>query len=582
VSGLRIFPCSDPFLGTEPFMVYVKLFNLLLSLFLQGTDGKGFLHDDHSSFSAQMLDRDLQTAMQEVMGCGSRKVSDEALQRIRKEVEPMWKTMPLNPHGNLEWRSLRYIAHRYFMKRSSMLIRGFEPSLALNESEKGAAEILSKQVPGHVDSMLGGEHKIKGYDLDDGVSLLSALEQLVFDSESHLLEAVYAHTRADVNNRLGRRSFRQLLENYIVYWMLGDDLESINILMRNRTLLEIGFPHWADLQAFIDGRIELLNWQRSQVPKVGHGKTLMEGHYTFDEAHIVVGGITETFQDYWQSECTTMKNQLVDMDKTGTGRVRLSDFYGTGMEADWRFGESESYLRELGVLDDTSPWLGKQVIIPNYLQAASNCIVSTPHYLICCHNQCESILGEVEDAVGSSVADPERILAVVGQISSSSMDLPQLTGSLTEQLHKVAQSNNGLVPLHGRLFAQWLHYAFPRECAFPHKVGTFSKAQTMTPEKFGETFIASQEEMEAEVSQAVAINDTDIAENHQWMSQWSLEEELFADYAHMSAPWERTRRSIYGVIGFVVVVALVTLGVVAPRKSVSSSSRFVTDKPHMV
>ncbi len=51
-----------------------------------------------------------------------------------------------------------------------------------------------------------------------------------------------------------------------------------------------------------------------------------------------------------------MKNSLVEMDEEGTGQVRLSDFYGTGLEKDWRFGESEEYLRQLGVLDESSPW----------------------------------------------------------------------------------------------------------------------------------------------------------------------------------------------------------------------------------
>jgi hypothetical protein len=59
---------------------------------------------------------------------------------------------------------------------------------------------------------------------------------------------------------------------------------------------------------------------------------------------------------------------------SGTGRVPLSKFYGKSItDAEWRFGESESYLRERGALDETSARLGQQVIIPNYIQGASNC-----------------------------------------------------------------------------------------------------------------------------------------------------------------------------------------------------------------
>lgn len=555
---------------------------------IQVSDGKGFLTEDHSRLTAQMLDKDLQTAMEEIMGCGGHKVAPEALQRIRQSIQTMWNTMPTNEYGNLEWRSLRYVAHRYFMHQSSMLIRGLEPQLVLNSNTSGAADILSKQVPQHVDDMLGGEHTDKGYDIDDGVSLLAALEQLVFDSETHLLEEVATQMRWNTRQRLNRKGLQKLLENYMVFWMLGEDKESIRILMRNRTLLDTGFPHWKEIVEFVAGRVKLLDYKRSQDPKAGYGRSLLDEVYSFDDAHAVVGGVTQTFQTFWESECTTMKEQLVAMDKTGTGRVRLSDFYGTGMDADWRFGESEPYLRELGVLDETSPWLGKQVIIPNYLQAASNCIVSTPHYLICCTNECENMFRDVEEAVGTSLADPQALLGIIGNITSPSSDEPpKLAGSLAEQMNKIADSHGGKVPLHGRLFAQWMHYAFPRECPYPHKAGTFSQAQTLTPSEFG-NYIASTEEMEAHVAEGQNLDEAsqpdELVVDNQWMSQWSLEEELFADYTHMSAPWERSRNWLLWLVSAVVMTALVSLGVMKPTKSKSAGSggSFFSEKQHLV
>merc|ERR1719395_454132 len=113
-----------------------------------------------------------------------------------------------------------------------------------------------------------------------------------------------------------------------------------------------------------------------------------------------------------------MKAALVDMDKHNTGRVPLGRFYDTAINTDWRFGESEQYLRELGALDESSKWIGAQVIIPNYIQATSNCIVSTPHYLVCCVNECESLMGEIETAIDAPTALPSTILAVVRTMSS--------------------------------------------------------------------------------------------------------------------------------------------------------------------
>merc|ERR1719253_2017775 len=126
------------------------------------------------------------------------------------------------------------------------------------------------------------------------------------------------------------------------------------------------------------------------------------------------------------------------MDKHATGRVPLSKFYNTAINTDWRFGESEAYLRELGALDESSKWMGPQVIIPNYLQATSNCIVSTSHYLICCVNECEVLLGEIERAIDAPTATPQRILEVVrGMTEQTTLDEdepPHLNNVLVRQL----------------------------------------------------------------------------------------------------------------------------------------------------
>lgn len=39
------------------------------------------------------------------------------------------------------------------------------------------------------------------------------------------------------------------------------------------------------------------------------------------------------------------------------------------------------------------------------------------------------------------------------------------------RLDEIAAGNGGRVPLHGRLFAQWMHHAYPRECPRPHEDG---------------------------------------------------------------------------------------------------------------
>merc|ERR1719461_2362317 len=53
-------------------------------------------------------------------------------------------------------------------------------------------------------------------------------------------------------------------------------------------------------------------------------------------------------------------------------------------------------------------------------------------------------------------------------MSSDTINAPrQLPKALQDRLHEIASRNDGEVPLHGRLFAQWMHHAFPNECAHP-------------------------------------------------------------------------------------------------------------------
>merc|ERR1719356_725964 len=66
-------------------------------------------------------------------------------------------------------------------------------------------------------------------------------------------------------------------------------------------------------------------------------------------------------------------------------------------------------------------------------------------------------------------ATPERLLEVISNMSSSTVDAPRpLPRVLKQRLHSIAATAGGQVALHGRLFLQWLHFAFPYECPFPN------------------------------------------------------------------------------------------------------------------
>merc|ERR1719277_144437 len=82
-------------------------------------------------------------------------------------------------------------------------------------------------------------------------------------------------------------------------------------------------------------------------------------------------------------------------------------------------------------------------------------------------------MGQLEKFVASPFADSSQIAQLVSHMPSSTVDSPRnLSTDLLSRLEEIAALNNNRVPLHGRLFAQWMHHAYPRECSFPHETGT--------------------------------------------------------------------------------------------------------------
>merc|ERR1719463_510323 len=118
----------------------------------------------------------------------------------------------------------------------------------------------------------------------------------------------------------------------------------------------------------------------------------------------------EQFGALQATECSQLKGTLLKVEDRGTGRVRLPDFYKPafgGHDGAWQFQESVPYLQQVGALDESIPEDPK-VIISNYLGSQANCIASSSFYAVCCMDQCESLLGHLENDIKASEATPTR------------------------------------------------------------------------------------------------------------------------------------------------------------------------------
>merc|ERR1719188_1302161 len=232
------------------------------------------------------------------------------------------------------------------------------------------------------------------------------------------------------------------------------------------------FPSWGDFKLWVqDLRLTMASSQRSLVVE----------DFTLEHVTRDVQEITDRLGVFQNIECRSLKGALVDIEYKGTGRVLLSDFYREGKKGEFLFVEQAEYLRRLGALDESDPH-HPSVIISNYLAGQANCLASTSFHSVCCFDECEPLLGQLERSVAAPSAQSARIAEVVSGLNSDTIDAPRnLSSSLLSRLEEIADHHGGEVPLHGRLFAQWMHHAFPLECPFPHVAGM---ATSLTPDEY--------------------------------------------------------------------------------------------------
>merc|ERR1719410_2655849 len=181
--------------------------------------------------------------------------------------------------------------------------------------------------------------------------------------------------------------------------------------------------------------------------------------------------LIHNFGSLTKDECRGLKEDLLDMEVPGTGRVMLSDLYSN---LNLQLHESVAYLRNLGALEEGAEH-SPRIIMVNYMASAARCTPFSSYFSICCRDQCEGILGKLEETIGTPSSTPARIADVVGTLASDTRSAPwQVSAHLLTRLEEIASHHGGQVPLHGRLFMQWMHHAYPAECPFPHVSGTTS------------------------------------------------------------------------------------------------------------
>merc|ERR1719450_138403 len=471
----------------------------------------------------------LLTELEGSLGNEHRTFTEKRLGAIKKAVQPIFAALPKNEHGKLGSAATSYALYRVFLARHAWFVVGLEPFKAMASwNASSPTAILDQRVPEFITGLFSTRLGMHGFGIHELSVLAATLEHFVHKESLRRLSAAYRSLERSEEDVLAEEEVESVMDTYMALYILNPLVRNISTvsakrvqaLRANATKLYPGFP---ETQQF------LRDVQQSVGPKRDY-------FYYSDVAGLVeeVGDRYGRWQDY---ECRALKDSLVEMEDPGTGgagRVRLADFYDAAMnKGKWQFSENVDYLRQMGALDESNPD-NLRVIIANYVNGPSNCAASSSYYSVCCLNECDELLGHIETKVAAPDASPEQILSLVAALPSSTVPGNRTLSSwLTHRLQEVATHHGGMIPLHGRLFGQWLHYAFPRECPFPHVLGA-TRPQTAEAwvRETRRDFSANKTEMQQYISkpaphQRRAAETGELEEVLSMESaMWTMEEEL--------------------------------------------------------
>jgi len=446
--------------------------------------------------SGQMKEEDIQQAL-----VFERTSGGERLAHFEQELSDMFTSLPKDVDGLVGHQLVRYALHRYFLHRHGWFIRGLEPGNATWTPQRRPdgslpPAFVKEWVPAHLQNAIeqkGGNH---GMDLHDMATMAATLEDLVHKEVEIKLQMVYdVHSQA-ITDVLPRTQADEILSTYLMTFLLAGNLTatSRDHFMKKRYVFTKKYKGYDAVHEWFEGAV---------VDSLGVAQEA-----DFKAVSKVVHSIGETFHTFNDDECNDLRSTLRQVESRKEGRVRLSSFWNLTRYTHWRFTEKAEYLKTLGALDDSDP-KNPSVIIANYVMARPNCLEASNLYAICCRNTCEDLMSHLEREIGVDKAPPSRITELVAALPSETVQAPrELPSTLLSRLDQIAVHHNGEVPLHGRLFAQWMHHAFPRECPFPHQTGTINP-QTADEwmRESGSSTQESEEEIHAHIlNDACAIN----------------------------------------------------------------------------
>eukprot|EP00928_Gymnodinium_smaydae_P095447 TRINITY_DN820_c0_g1_i3.p1 TRINITY_DN820_c0_g1~~TRINITY_DN820_c0_g1_i3.p1 ORF type:complete len:593 (-),score=119.95 TRINITY_DN820_c0_g1_i3:53-1684(-) len=410
---------------------------------------------------------------------GSRRI-----EAMEKSMSSMFQALPKDATGGLKHDVVRYALHRFFMQRRAWYIRGLDP-----QSEKAvrASDTIDgvkfdftnlhnehPTLPTILQSSLERQHADIGLGLKEVAAVAASLEDLAHKEALSRLDLAYDALQIDKGNaQLSFEDVDRIVDTYVTMYSEGIDFKdwSVAAIRKEETKFKKS-KRWSEIKP----STKALERRLYNELFAGGKRT-----HDYNDTARLIEALGDNFGEVNDGDCRDLKRALLSMEWKKPGRVRLSDFYNNSHTGDWWFGEKVNYLRKLGVLDETNA-SNPLVIISNYVYSPTQCNKPSSLYDMCCRNQCDDLMLQLETSVMRPDASPEKVAQLVAGMSTETVKArDQLSDALQERLRWIAGEHQGRVPIHSRKFALWMHHAFPRECPFPHKEGTTSP---LTPDEW--------------------------------------------------------------------------------------------------
>jgi len=400
------------------------------------------------------------------------------LERIAAVMAPSFAAAPKDRHGAVTLAGAQHLLRMYLGIERGWRIRipGLEPDAwQANATRAPPVDASMQRLRAAAGALFDERADAPGFSLEDVASLAATLEGVVADEFQDFVAAARHLNRVKGPVPLALSQGQWVLTTAMLLFqnpgLSAVDFEEKKLVAP--TIQKLAKSQLPIPNAWDTAKDALRNFRFAQRLRAS---PFSIAKFSAQELSTIGTHVVEDWGKIKNRDCRVMKDELMTRDKHGTGLVPLAIFYAPWGRSDskashsFEYTETVEHLRAIGALDETSA-SHPQVRLVNYMLGPANCGARTSTASLCCMSECAAVVSEIESQVQAPTATADRLLGVVGNVSTDTVDAPRrFPSGLAQRLHAIAAKRGGQVPLHGRLFAEWLHFAFPHECPFPHAV----------------------------------------------------------------------------------------------------------------